>query len=277
MKNRYWSCSKFADWIRGTPKIDSGTCEEWNAWERQAKKKKIRYWLAEDGLDHLQSFVVSPIEALNTMRFYFVNRWISKTHALTSNLKRGQWHDLDTRLLHSVFDALVDFVEVETAWLHIACSKEARAQYQAPWHQRFFRRRIWRCPEAGVAHLEWAGGLVNDEDWMDKNDPDFGNPTSQALAATEVLALYRWWKVDYPKRPDPHEVSGWSALCNERQAAARERGDDSWTLLTDERTDEERERTRKVLDATHAIQEQYDQEDTAMLVRLVKVRHALWT
>lgn len=48
MKYEYWSCSKFADCLRGTPKIHSGTAEEWNGWEKTAKVKKERYWLAEE-------------------------------------------------------------------------------------------------------------------------------------------------------------------------------------------------------------------------------------
>jgi hypothetical protein len=40
MKYEYWSCSKFADWLRGTSKIHSGTAEEWNVWRKAAKAKK---------------------------------------------------------------------------------------------------------------------------------------------------------------------------------------------------------------------------------------------
>jgi len=40
-------------------------------------------------------------------------------------------------------------------------------------------------------------------DWVDKKDPHFGKPTSQALAAQETLALYTWWKEERPKRLDP--------------------------------------------------------------------------
>lgn len=54
MGSNYWSCTRFADWVRGTPKIPAGTEKEWRAWENIAKKKKVRYWLAEEGLDHLQ-------------------------------------------------------------------------------------------------------------------------------------------------------------------------------------------------------------------------------
>lgn len=115
MRANYWSSTKFADWLRGTPKIQSGTAKEWNAWEKGAKAMKVRYWLAEEGLDYLQDFVNWPLDRLRDIRHYIDNRWISKTHALTSTLKRGQWYELDTRLLHSVFDELVDFVEIEQA------------------------------------------------------------------------------------------------------------------------------------------------------------------
>lgn len=59
MKYEYWSCSKFADWLRGTPKINLGTSEEWNAWRKTAKEKKVRYWLTEEGLDFLKDLFSS--------------------------------------------------------------------------------------------------------------------------------------------------------------------------------------------------------------------------
>lgn len=91
MKSKYWSCSKFADWLRGTPKPFSGTAEEWNAWGKMAKTKKFRYWLAEEGLDYLENVLCWPTNRINDMRCYISNRWISKSHALTSNLERGKW------------------------------------------------------------------------------------------------------------------------------------------------------------------------------------------
>jgi len=37
MRTTYWSCTKFADWIRGTSKIKCGTSEEWNEWTNNTK------------------------------------------------------------------------------------------------------------------------------------------------------------------------------------------------------------------------------------------------
>ncbi len=151
MRSNYWSCTKFADWIRGTPKIAAGTAEEWNAWEKTARAKKVRYWLAEDGLDCLQNLVNWPRNRIQDTCHYIDNRWVSRTHTLTSNLKRGQWHEFETRLLHSAFDALVNFVEIEQAWLYVSCSEEGRKKYRFPIYCCLFQRHLWRCPEAGLA------------------------------------------------------------------------------------------------------------------------------
>src|ERR1700733_5487428 len=131
-RSNYWSSSKFADWLRGTPKLKAGTAEAWNTWYKTAKTKKVRYWLAEKGLRYLQDFVNWPMDLFSDMRHYINNRWISKTHALTSTLKRGQWYEFETRLLHSAFDELLDFVEIEQAGMHILCSDDASKKYKMP-------------------------------------------------------------------------------------------------------------------------------------------------
>ena len=52
MRNHYWTCSKFADWLRGSPKGGAKTSGEWRKWEIEAKSAHpIRWWLAEEGLD----------------------------------------------------------------------------------------------------------------------------------------------------------------------------------------------------------------------------------
>lgn len=275
MKYEYWSCSKFADWLRGTPKIHSGTAEEWNAWRKAAKEKKVRYWLAEEGLDFLEDFVFLPLKCYNNIRHYIENRWISKTHALTSNLKRGQWFEFDTRVLHALFDELVNFVEVEQAWMYVACSEEKSKKYRTPRNRKLFRLSSWRCPGAGLAHLEWAAGLKNNEDWVDKNDSNYDQPTPQAFAAQEAMMLYKWWKAGRPKRQNPMDASGWSDYCEERRQEAEARGEDMWVGYVRDEADSER--SSKISEICHKMEQEQDEEDTAMLIRLIKIRHHLWT
>ena len=62
---RYWSCTPFADFIRGTKKLSAGTAEEWDDWTTTAQMKhNFRYWLAEEALGHVQDFVTWPTRTL---------------------------------------------------------------------------------------------------------------------------------------------------------------------------------------------------------------------
>jgi hypothetical protein len=271
MPSSYWSCSKFADWLRGTHKPHSGTEEMWAAWEKTAKIKKYRYWLAEEGLDHLQNVLFFPKRCMNDLYRYIHNRWVCKSHALTSRLKRGQWHDFDTRLLHSVFDELVNFVEIELAWMEIVCSEESCKKYKSAGYRRLFHLGSWRCAEAGIAYLNWAETLQ--EEGLDKNNPGYGLPTDQALAARQVHQLYRWWKEERPRRPDPGEASGWDAYCEEKRKIAEAQGE-GWWFFSNTKGDE---RSLDLLSKHHQIQQDQEDEDTAMLVKLVKLRRSLWT
>jgi hypothetical protein len=272
----YWSCSKFGDWLRGTPKLDAGTSEEWNAWNKLARKAHpYRYWMAEEALGKIQDGVTWPTRSLYGIKYYLVNRYVTKTHALTSTLKRGQWHDVSERMLHAPFDELVDFVEIETAWMHIAwADEEDKAKYKAPWNATGpFRLRTWRCPEAGIDHLKWSASLVMDEDMgVDKDSENYGKLTSQATGAQEILDLYYWWKHARATRPDPYEASGWSAHC-----AARRIDEEDDGIFTSDRTPEQKAESRRCMDELGRLEAEYEAEDEAMLIRLMKVLRSLWT
>lgn len=267
MGNRYWSCSKFADWVRGTPNFPAGTDKEWNDWAQTAKKNKMRYWLADDVLDCIQDFIYWPKNRFNKICNYVRRRWIHHTHALTSNLKRGQWYEYDTRLLHSMFDSLVDFIEIEQAWDHMIWSDECHKKYHTPWYRRIFRIGQWRCPEAGLEYLIWAASLKKDGDLLDKEDPEFGRPTIQALAAQETLSLYQWWKEVRPKRPDPWSASGLSAYYEKKKKNAQDQNSD--IIFLDD--------LNEIYEICDKMNHDYDEEDTQMLIRLVKLRGQLWT
>lgn len=272
MKN-YWSCSKFADWLRGTVKPISGTCEEWNAWKKEAKQKSFRYWLAEDGLDYLQNIIYAPITLRDMIHCHISNRFVAKTHTLTSKLKRGQWHEFDTRLLHSAFDELINFVETELAHQYYIWTTNDREKYQIPWYRKFSRLGFWRCPEAGLDYLNWAAQLKNDEEWLDKNNPEFGKPTQQALAAQEILILYNWWKNERPNRPDPHDASGLNAHYDKKTKNANENDNDTLSqIFSSNKTEDE----RAMLKLAAKLEEEQDNEDTDMLIRLIKIRQFLW-
>lgn len=206
-----WSCSKFADWIRGNPKPLTAESQQFMEWEKSARTKKFRYWLAEDGLNLLQDLIEWPRYFPKKVYRYFRFRFVIKTHALTSNLKRGVFHEFDTRMLHALFDELVNFVETEFA---------AETKLVG----------LPKSPNQGLAYLQWAKQLKYDDEWCSKDHPLLGKPTPQAIAAQEIFDLYQWWKEKRPMREQEVEL----------------------------------------------YEDQYN-EDTEMLIRLVKLRRQIWT
>jgi hypothetical protein len=276
MRSNYWSCSKFADWIRGTAKLGAGTSEQWDEWNTAAKMKHgFRYWIAEEALDAVQNFVNYPMDKLNDVRYYINNRWISKSHALTADprdIRPGSWCDVGNRFLPCLFKELVDFVEVEQAWHYLIWNEKEQAKYNVPWYRKgWLRWRTWRSPEAGMAYLNWASTLTNEE-FLDNDIKSEAVPTYQATAAKEIIELYTWWTTVYRNRPDPYEASGWTAVCEASRIANG--GKLSWNS-------DKNPELRAMSDAAHKklreMEAAYEAEEEAMMIRLIKIRQSLWT
>jgi hypothetical protein len=173
-----------------------------------------------------------------------------------------------------LFNELVDFVEIESAWSHIAWgSEEDKAKYAAPfWSTGWFRWRTWRCPQAGIDHLNWASTLTNAE-FLEDDKKHEAVPTHQAKAAKEILELYTWWTVTYRNRPDPYDASGWTAVCEASRIANG--GKLNWSGR------EKDPALKKASDKAHKllqkIEAAYEKEEEAMMIRLIKIRQSLWT
>ena len=277
MRSSYWTCSKFADWLRGTPKLGAGTSEEWDEWYKTAgTAHPIRYWIAEEGLDILQKIVYYIPDRLNDIRYYINNRWVSKSHALTADprdIRPGNWCDVGNRFLPCLFKELVDFVEIEQAWHHCMWSDDAKTKFDVPWYRSgWLRWRTWRSPEAGMEYLKWASTLTNAE-FLDEDEKHLAEPTYQATAAKEIIELYTWWTTVYRNRPDPYEASGWTAYCEESRAANG--GKLNWSGHKD--NSELRAKSDAAHKALREMEEAYEKEEEEMMIRLIKIRQSLWT
>jgi hypothetical protein len=276
MRSHYWTIGKFADWLRGTPKLKCGTSEEWDAWYAEAAKAHpIRYWIAEEGLDHLQKIVYYIPDKLNDIRYYINNRWVSHSHALTAHprdIRPGSWSDVGNRFLPCLFNELVDFVEIEQAWHHCIWSDEAKTKFETPWWRKgWLRWRTWRCPEAGLEYLRWAETLTNEE-FLEEGEKHKAEPTYQAKAAKEIIELYTWWTVTYRNRPDAYDASGWSEYCEASRAA-----NDGRLSFSGDKNPELKKMSNKAHKLLQKIEAAYEKEDEAMMIRLIKIRGSLWT
>jgi len=276
MRSHYWTIGKFADWLRGTPKLKCGTSEQWDAWEKEAKAAyPVRWWIAEEGLDHLQKFVYYIPDKLNDIRYYINNRWVSRSHSLTAHprdIKPGAWSDVGNRFLPCLFNELVDFVEIEQAWHHCMWSDDAKTKFDVPWWRSgWLRWRTWRNAEAGLEYLRWAETLTNAE-FLDEDKKHEAVPTYQATSAKEIIELYTWWTVTYRNRPDPYEASGWTAACEAQRLANG--GSLSFSTPKDPVLKKAQDKAHKLL---QKIEKDYAKEDEAMMIRLIKIRESLWT
>jgi hypothetical protein len=278
--SNYWSCAPCAEWIRGTKILSAGTDEEWDEWTTRAQiKHNFRYWLAEEALGHIQDFVTWPVRTLHSIKYYINNRWVTRTHSLTAHvrdIKPGQWQDVGNRFLPCLFNELQDFVEIESAWSHIAWgSKEDRAKYNPPFYASgWWRWRTWRCPQAGIDHLDWAMTLTFGNDMgVEEGSEHYGQPTGQAVRAREIKELYTWWTVTYRTRPDPYDVSGWTAYCEASRVANG--GKLSW--MGSDKSPELKAMSDAAHEKLREIEAAYEAEDEAMMIRLIKARDSLWT
>lgn len=240
----YWSCSKFADWVRGEQKPVALGLKEWDKWgDDQKKKRPFRFWLSDTFLDKVQNFIYFPCDIYREIKHHIRNRWIDKTHYIKTGLEPGKYHEIDTRILHGLFTELVDYVEVELAHL-------------SKWDSnKKYKFKNGRCVEAGMDYLDWAMSLTYGSDFhYEKSHELYSKPTPQAEASKEILDIYTWWK-NRDNRPDTHEESGWSKYYE---------------------SDNQKEK-EKAFKKLNKLEEKYDKEDEQMMIRLIKIRKHLWT
>jgi len=268
--SRYWSETKIVYWLRKKFKIEKPVALEWGAWTKWKRETKaahpIGYWVTETLPRIVDKIDRNTVGHIDNARYYLRNRFWRQTHVLPTGLTVGEYHDLDERILHGIMQSIVDYVEKEVAWKSRWLSTEES------------KKAVWkngRCPELGLEYLKWEMGLFYDESWgMELGDEKFGTLTDQAQRAIDVMKIYIWWKFDRPKRPDPHDASGWSQYCDDMRDKY---GEDHIFESRDQETPEERARGRAALDKTHEIEAAYDAEDTAMLTKVIEIRKGLWT
>jgi hypothetical protein len=276
MNMRYYSSSKIFKWFRARLGIRKPTAlpmDEWEKWETEIRQSRpVAYWFTETLPDWLEKPAEWLVDPIYDVKCYVRNRWITRTHALTSRLPRGKWHEMDQRMLHCLFDELVNFVEIEKAHMGVlVCgSKQTRKKYELPWWRRYtwLRWREWRCAAAGLDHLKWESELLYDEGYgVLPGHKLYGKPTDQATAAQQTLALYQWWTVDRPARIDPSVASGWAAHFEKN--TEQNGGKYNWGRVD--------RHERLLLKRTAQIERKYDREDQQKLIQLIRLSKSLWT
>lgn len=232
----YWSSSKFANWIRGENKPYALEWHKWDEWYKEQKQKRpIRYWLSDTFLKKLQDIVYFPVDVYRTVKIYIRNRYIDKIQYLHTGLKLGEYYDLDYRILHGLFNELVDFVELELASL---------SRWDKEKNYKFVKGR---CQEAQDDYFRWANHLKHQDQL-----------TEQAIASRKIKELYEWWKYIRPQRKNPYS-------------------DPSFGDIDDILDNKRFKKKKNLYEKAYDLEKEHDDEDTRMLIKLIKIRNHLWT
>ena len=96
---------------------DAETSQGWNAWNKKAQEKKIRWFFADTLPMKISTSIIWPFErAKNWVRY----RTTTKYHVLNLDHEPG-YLEPACRILYSNFTILRKFVEGEKAWMQHIC------------------------------------------------------------------------------------------------------------------------------------------------------------
>lgn len=246
--------------------FNSPTALSWDAWRdfnaRFKAEAPVRFFFSNT-FPRLFDPVRWKIGRINAWVRARIIRW----HMVDTGLEPG-YYEVEELMVHSLFNLLKDFVEVEQAWMHYCVTEKTPGP---TWRERwipFYFYFFFRNREMGIEHLLWETDL--DRVTPDRNQAEAEQGGGQARAAREVLELYLWWTDTRPHRED-------SIYPEELSKLDREEGD-SWMSDRFLKTHPDEYKLFKTYMADkEACEAAWKQEDTEMLIRLIKVRDSLWT
>lgn len=233
----HWSCSKLADKIRGIKKPFALEWREWEGWHKNAKDKY-------------------------PYRYWAAEKLLSKFQDFV-NLPMDIYHTIEVYVRNRYIDKIHylrtdltpgEYYDLDTRILHalfteltdlVEIEYAGIQRYNEEKSNYVFKKG--RCALAGLDYLNWAGQLKYDESMgFSTNDDIYNKPTPQAITALTVLELYNWWK-NRDNRKDPYDLY------------TKEKDGPQYFLKIDD------------------MEQKYEQEDTDMLIKLIKIRGGLWT
>jgi len=237
----------------------------WTEWEdRYRAEAPVRFWLTRK----LPYLSYMPVKWKFDGMVSWVRYRIVRYHILDTGLKPG-YYDSSHLMLCVNFTLLKDFVEIEKASMQAGWNGDkgwlatrtglTKLLVKVNW----YRRATFRSRELGIKYLSWEASLD------DPHLPEGDRSSRQAESARELRELYLWWVDVYPNReeipyPARSEHKNKSVLYTMSDAYKKE-------------FPEEAAATSSWAKAHHAQEQEWEQEDDAMLKRLIIVRHSLWT
>lgn len=245
---------RFKEWMKFNPPYALGM-KGWGEFDARFKKEApIRHFLVKTAPDSIRPLKWRWERSVSWLRFRVVRYHIVDT-GLTPD-----YYETEELILNANFNLLKNFVEVQKGWMYAIChSDEIKLDWKERWIP-FYRQITFSRADLGIKYLEWEATLDSEE-----LDPMKRNP-HQAIKAREVLELYRWWTEIRPNRKEVDHVE------------YDDQGLYGGCLNEDFDKDAvDWQASQKAYNYQEQQEEDWDTEDTDMLIRLIKIRKELWT
>jgi hypothetical protein len=226
----------------------------WRLFEEEFKEvAPIRYWFKHT---FHRGFVWPVQRAYKNCRSWIGYRTTHRYHVMKTGLNPG-YQDKDTIMLYINFNILKDFVEIELGSRY-SDQTFTWCELHIPFYRLFYP---YRRPDLGMKSLEWACTLD------DPSLPPNERSEEQAKASREIRELYIWWVVERPSRKPV------------KRLRFSDQGKGNIGSFDDEfdREAEDYKAYIKSLDDSRKQEENWRNEDQAMLERLIKIRQSLWS
>jgi len=240
-------------------KPSAKTLTEWRIYHNNFEQEHPYVNKVIDIIEALESITVYIPNKLEKLRCYIKNKYFKKYHYLKSDLKPHEYYDLDTRMLHGLFNELVNFVEIECAHMSIVFDKPAKKKYKLPFYAStrygFLFPEV-KSAQAGLDYIEFQYLSSNDESY------------------NKILELYNWWKNIRPIRKDPYDSDDIEQFYKAMELKYKTK---IRILEDDVLSEEERKFLRNLYKKIREQEALQYEEDTNMLIDLIKIRGYLWT
>jgi len=243
MMNRVFSDTQFVKklqkiFIKDKPiALPWGEWDEWNASEKE--RNPLGYFIAETFPEKVDDVYEFCFGWFFSLRRYIYNVR-QNSHYIDPKLKKGKYYENDVLLEETVFEFLVDFVEKEAAFCHMAYNEEG------------FKVIKRRCPAAGI-------------EWMkEQNNKDFD----------KLLEIYQWRKDN--NKNDIYEKSEYYQYTRELEKKYNCSSLDVMFGKTNISA-EELKKFNMLKKKQESEQKKYDALKEKYMLDVVKLRKIMWT
>jgi hypothetical protein len=182
-----------------------------------------------------------------------------------------EYHEIDELMLFVNFQFLADYIELELAQITSYRSNLTKLQklYRRWMPYNIQKLFFKRDGAAGIKEIQFQ--IKHTTHKESKNN------------LKKIIELYKWWSSVRPNRIDGFRQSGLDKFHRDMREKYPEMLSFKLHMILagfDDKQDVEEKDIKKyhmLLDKMTKIDDKHDQEDTNMLITLIKLRHYLWT